>query len=347
MAFDFSKLHKRRGYGDFDERPLALLANTGAYAVNLDVYRTNCATEDFIDRLDDAARRGNKPPIIAAAFPGVHHAATRAYLRDEAPSLTLHAPAAFAGGRFTETDEPNCAGKLMNEVHREFSNHTGIDTLREIEIAMAKGARMEVHNDFRSAQMALGKSASQLLVYDVRSSADASAPEAGNLLEIWKESGADRKIIADYSKIEANAAREEQQKSTSQSVTISCTLNESNPVYISGCREFSLRLTDKQGNPVRAMIRDNKDGARDRGRIFESEFAFIAEAARRKPGVEWGYPHMDTIMPIELKGEWAMRRWKDANNQWRSSRELDVTSWRFGEPRAKKEHRPASIQDER
>jgi hypothetical protein len=67
------------------------------------------------------------------------HLAVRLFLDGDVAGLTLHLPAPFRDGRFE--GDPGTSGARTNELHARFSHATGIDSLAELALAIAKGAR--------------------------------------------------------------------------------------------------------------------------------------------------------------------------------------------------------------
>ncbi len=81
------------------------------------------------------------------------HIAVTLFLSGEFAGLTLHLPCQLTAHGFAETSSSHWAqnpGRLANMLHRQFSEKLGRDTLRELNEARERGARIEVHNGFHA-----------------------------------------------------------------------------------------------------------------------------------------------------------------------------------------------------
>lgn len=94
------------------------------------------------------------------------HLAVRAYLEGAVSGLRLFLPARFERGAFV----PNPLvrfnpGKTSNGYHRDFSAVCGLDSLGEIEEAIAKGAQAEVYEGFHRRNSEVAAGCSHLLAF--------------------------------------------------------------------------------------------------------------------------------------------------------------------------------------
>lgn len=89
------------------------------------------------------------------------HIAVRAFLDGKVAGLRLHFPAPFAAREFQGLRE----GEVANHYHRRFTAVRGVDSLAEIEEAIAKGADVTVGNGFHARNRAIGRDATHLLAF--------------------------------------------------------------------------------------------------------------------------------------------------------------------------------------
>lgn len=89
------------------------------------------------------------------------HIAVRAFLDGIVTSLHLHFPAPFAARKFQGSGD----GEIANHYHRKFTAVRAVDSLAEIEEAIAKGAKVTVGNGFHARNRAVGRDATHLLAF--------------------------------------------------------------------------------------------------------------------------------------------------------------------------------------
>lgn len=78
--------------------------------------------------------------LISGGAAWADHLAVWAYLNNYCEGLILHLPAPFENGKFV--GEYKTAGGTANYYHRLMTKELGISTLRDIELAIGKGAKV-------------------------------------------------------------------------------------------------------------------------------------------------------------------------------------------------------------
>lgn len=111
---------------------------------------------------------GSDTALISGGAAWADHVAVRLYLDGNAKRLTLFLPAELQHGRFVErpTFDRFDTGRTANYYHRLFKEKTGIDGLKEIEAAIAKGAVADTSQPgFKERNTLVARKANHLLAY--------------------------------------------------------------------------------------------------------------------------------------------------------------------------------------
>jgi hypothetical protein len=120
---------------------------------------------DSFERMYDAACETIAEWGVVEAISGgaawADHIAVRAFLDGKVRALHLHFPAPFADRKFQGSGD----GEIANYYHRKFAAVRGVDSLGEIEEAIAKGAKITVGNGFHARNRAVGRDATHLLAF--------------------------------------------------------------------------------------------------------------------------------------------------------------------------------------
>lgn len=111
------------------------------------------------------------------------HVAVRLFLDGAVAGLELVLPCAWTGSAFAETktgDWRTDPGRLANAYHRRFSACIGASSLREVGLAVEKGARVVVANGFHQRNAWLARSVGFLFAFTF----DGRTP--GGTGRVWK-----------------------------------------------------------------------------------------------------------------------------------------------------------------
>jgi hypothetical protein len=118
---------------------------------------------DSFDRMYDTAVATIIEWGIKAAVSGgaawADHVAVKAYLEGAVTQLHLHFPTTFANGRFVGKQY----GDVANFYHDKFTAVRGLDSYRELEAAIEKGATVTVGRGFKPRNLAIGRDATHML----------------------------------------------------------------------------------------------------------------------------------------------------------------------------------------
>lgn len=99
-----------------------------------------------------------------AAF--ADHLAVRAFNAGEAEALSLFLPAPFARGRFVRPNyAANSDWSTANRYHEQFSRACGVDSLAELEEAIARGAAVVVRGGFKARNLDVAEAARAMLAF--------------------------------------------------------------------------------------------------------------------------------------------------------------------------------------
>jgi DNA helicase-2/ATP-dependent DNA helicase PcrA len=96
--------------------------------------------------LDAGKRVRPTDTLVSGGAAWADHVAVKLFLSGAAKSLVLHLPAKIVDGKFMGA-ERNSAGSAANYYHGLFKRITGVDGLREIETAIARGAQVTFEPD--------------------------------------------------------------------------------------------------------------------------------------------------------------------------------------------------------
>lgn len=90
---------------------------------------------------DLAKRIVSTDTLVSGGAAWADHLAVNAYLNNQCANLMLFLPAPFLRGKFV--GEYPGAGNTSNYYHKRFGLHTGVNSLKQIELAITKGATVE------------------------------------------------------------------------------------------------------------------------------------------------------------------------------------------------------------
>lgn len=93
------------------------------------------------------------------------HLAVQLYLEGAVASLDLQLPCEWTGHGYREVSSGNDAGRTSNWYHSLFSKAHGIDSLREIQLAIEKGATVTTGGGFKARNTAIAESADCALAF--------------------------------------------------------------------------------------------------------------------------------------------------------------------------------------
>ena len=102
--------------------------------------------------------------------------------------LTLHLPAKWEGSKFVEKEVTSktgwkSPGQSSNELHKQFSDKIGEDSLGHIEAAITLGAKCNIHDGFQKRNTEVAKS-NYLLAFTWD---EGSEPKKGGTVDTWKK----------------------------------------------------------------------------------------------------------------------------------------------------------------
>lgn len=78
------------------------------------------------------------------------HLAVRLYLSNRIPNLKLYLPCDYEGGKFTDDDIFGRIADTITHYHNQFEKETGQNSIKEIQLAIDKGADVTVINGFKN-----------------------------------------------------------------------------------------------------------------------------------------------------------------------------------------------------
>lgn len=120
---------------------------------------------DSFDRMYEAAcetiAEWNVTEAVSGGAAWADHIAVKAFLDGRVAALHLHFPATFVARKFQGAGD----GEIANYYHAKFAAVRGVDSLREIEQAIEKGAKVTVGRGFRARNLAVGRDTSHLLAF--------------------------------------------------------------------------------------------------------------------------------------------------------------------------------------
>lgn len=100
--------------------------------------------------------------LVSGGAAGADHVAVKLYLDKKAPHLRLFLPCAFEGGSFYDNGNKDAfanPGSTANHYHRLFQKSAGINSLTELQIALAEGAELiNVEKGFHARNALVAKS---------------------------------------------------------------------------------------------------------------------------------------------------------------------------------------------
>ena len=116
------------------------------------------------------------------------HIAVILYSLEEVNRLTLHLPAKWGDSKFVEKKVASktswkSPGQSSNELHKQFSDKIGEDSLGHIEAAITLGAKCHIHDGFQKRNTEVAKS-SYLLAFTWN---EGSEPKKGGTVDTWKK----------------------------------------------------------------------------------------------------------------------------------------------------------------
>lgn len=104
--------------------------------------------------------------VVSGGAAYADHLAVKAYLEDAFSDLFLFLPAPFSNGKFESTPHIRFnPGLTLNRYHYKFSKACDIDSLREIQLAIEKGAHVKVREGFHSRNLEVAHSVDALLAF--------------------------------------------------------------------------------------------------------------------------------------------------------------------------------------
>lgn len=104
--------------------------------------------------------------LVSGGAAVADHVAVSLFLQGKGSSLTLHLPAEFKDGKFVETPGSKFdPGRTANYYHRMFREKTGVDGLKEISTAIARGANIIVTPGFKERNTRVANDAEVLIAY--------------------------------------------------------------------------------------------------------------------------------------------------------------------------------------
>ena len=104
--------------------------------------------------------------LVSGGATVADHLAVRAFLEGEAEHLVLHLPAPFQGGRYVQSGSAiGRDASTANRYHHQFSDRCGINSLQEIEAAIARGASSHVGRGFKARNLDVAEAATHLLAF--------------------------------------------------------------------------------------------------------------------------------------------------------------------------------------
>jgi len=116
--------------------------------------------EDVAGHLVDVGTHGT-PVVVSGGAAFIDHAAVTLFLSGRIGALKLFLPAEFIDGRFKETRD----GEIANYWHDIFRQSTGVPSLLELELAIARGAEVEVIPGMAARNGGIARAVRYILAY--------------------------------------------------------------------------------------------------------------------------------------------------------------------------------------
>lgn len=142
--------------------------------------------QDWDNVVADAKNRiKSTDTLISGGAAFADHIAVKLYLDGVVDKLILKLPAPFKNGKFEGVDN---SGSAANYYHKQFSDIIGVNTLKEIEQAIAKGADVEYepvgkgYSAFMNRNTKVANAAGKMLAYTF---GEGTAPEDGGTKDTW------------------------------------------------------------------------------------------------------------------------------------------------------------------
>lgn len=105
------------------------------------------------DKLIDYINSKSNVPIntlISGGAAGSDSIAVRLYLNNRIPHLKLYLPCEYEDGKFSDDDIFNRISDTITHYHNQFEKETGQNSIKEIQLAIDKGADVTVINGFKN-----------------------------------------------------------------------------------------------------------------------------------------------------------------------------------------------------
>ena len=138
-----------------DELSLSVVGSAGRGSdydnLNLDKYNEMYRVAD---KLIDYINSKSITPLTTLVSGGaafVDHLAVRLYLNNRIPNLKLYLPCEYENGEFLDNySDFGRIAETINFYHSQFEKETGQNSLKEIQLAIDKGADITVINGFKN-----------------------------------------------------------------------------------------------------------------------------------------------------------------------------------------------------
>ena len=137
-----------------DELSLSVVGSAGRGSdydnLNLDKYNEMYRVAD---KLIDYINSKSPTPLTHCCSGGAawaDHLAVRLYLNNRIPNLKLYLPCEYENGEFSDDDVFGRIADTITHYHNQFEKETGQNSLKEIQLAIDKGAEITVINGFKN-----------------------------------------------------------------------------------------------------------------------------------------------------------------------------------------------------
>ena len=111
-----------------------------------EMYRVSDKLIDYINSKETSPLT----TIISGGAAGADSIAVKLYLNNRIPNLKLYLPCDYENGEFSDDDVFGRIADTITHYHNQFEKETGQNSLKEIQLAIDKGAEITVINGFKN-----------------------------------------------------------------------------------------------------------------------------------------------------------------------------------------------------
>jgi len=127
----------------------------------------------------------NAPPLVSGGAAWSDHVAVQLFLEDYCKTLTIHFPCEW-DSKNQCFDKYSFCGKTANKLHEQFSKKTGFSSLKQIDMALTKGAKYTVTKEgFLARNTKVAKEAQYMIAFTTSLT---NEPTDGGTKDTWDKS---------------------------------------------------------------------------------------------------------------------------------------------------------------